>query len=70
MCSDSIFNWGKTVTDDSSLFLCKTLVFLFLPFLNLDAEIRCPPNWYTNLKSALDQPLNLFLPFIHRYQVC
>ena len=39
------------------LFLCKTLVFLFLPFLNLGTQIRGPQNRYTNLKSALDQPL-------------
>ena len=38
------------------LFLCKTLAFLFLPFLNLGAQIRCPQNRYTDLKSALDQP--------------
>ena len=41
------------------LFLCKTLVFLFLPFLNLDTQIRCPQIWYSDLKSALDQPLNI-----------
>ena len=33
------------------------LVFLFLPFLNLVIQISCPQNWYTSLKSALDQPL-------------
>ena len=42
------------------LFLCQTLVFLFLPFLNLGTQ-RCLPNLYTDLiKSALDQPLNFF----------
>ena len=30
---------------------------LLLPFLNLAAQIRCPENCYTDLKSALDQPL-------------
>ena len=29
------------VTNSSFLFLCKTLVFLFLPFLNFGAQIRC-----------------------------
>ena len=33
------------------------LVFLFLPFLNLGTQIRCPQKWYTNLKWALGQPL-------------
>ena len=56
MCSDSIFNLLKRVADGSFLFLCKTLVFLFLPFLNLGVQIRSPQNRYTDLKSALDQP--------------
>ena len=47
----------KRVADCSFLFLCKKLAFLFLPFLNLVAQIRCPQNQYTDLKSALDQPL-------------
>ena len=34
--------------------------FSFRPFLNLGAQITCPQNWCTNLKSALDQPL--FIP--------
>ena len=58
MCSDSIFNLLKRVTDGSFLFLCETLVFLFLTFLNLGAQMRCLQNRYTDLKSALDQPLN------------
>ena len=45
------------VTSGSFLFLCKTLVFLFLPFLNLDPQTRCLVNRYIDLKSALDQPL-------------
>ena len=57
MCCDSIFNVLKRVGDGSFSFLCKTLVFIFLPFLNLGAQIRCPQNRYTDLKSALDQPL-------------
>ena len=57
MYSDSILNLLKRVTDDKFLFLCKALVFLFLPFLNLGTQIRCPQNWYTGLKSALDQLL-------------
>ena len=39
------------------LFLCKTLGFLFLPFLSLCTQIRCPQNGYTDLKLALDQLL-------------
>ena len=39
------------------LFLCRKLVFRFLPFLNLEAQIRCPQNQYTDFKSALDQPM-------------
>ena len=39
------------------VFLCKTLVFLFLPSLNLGTQITCPQNWYTDLKSPLDQSL-------------
>ena len=35
------------------LFLGKMLAFLFLPFWNLCTQIRCPQNWYNNLK--LDQ---------------
>ena len=31
----------------------------FLPSLNLGAQISCPQNQYTDLKSALDQPLTL-----------
>ena len=44
----------KRVTDD---FFYAKKVFLFLPFLNLGTQIRCPQNRYTDLKSALDQPL-------------
>ena len=57
MCFDSILNLLERVTASSFLFLCKVLVFLFLPFLNLGAQIRCPQNWYTNLRLALDQPM-------------
>ena len=39
--------------------LCEKLVFLFLPFSNLGAQIWCPQNWYTDLKLALDQPLEM-----------
>ena len=39
------------------LLSCKTLVFLVLSFLSLVTKIRCPKNRYTDLKSALDQPL-------------
>ena len=47
MCSDSIFNLLKRV-------------FIFLPILNLGAQIRWPQNWYAELKSALlPQPLKV-----------
>ena len=66
MCSSSILNWLKRVKDGSFLFLCKTLVFLVLAFLNLGDQIRCSQNQYTNLKSALDQPLaSIFI-----FQLC
>ena len=58
MYSNSIFSLLKRVTYESFLFSCKTLV-IFLPFLNLDAQIRCAQNQYTDLKLALDQPLSL-----------
>ena len=35
----------------------QNVSFFFLTFLNLGAKIRCPQNRYTDLKSALDQPL-------------
>ena len=35
----------------------QNVTFLFLSFLNLGAQISCPQNRYTDLKSALDQPL-------------
>ena len=54
ICSDSIFNLLKRVTEGSFLFLCKKLVFIFLTFLNLGAQIRCPQNRYSDLKSTLD----------------
>ena len=57
MCSNSIFNLLKRVTDGSFLFLCKTFGLLFLPFLNMGAQISCPKKWYTDLKLALGQPL-------------
>ena len=41
MCSDSIFNLLKRVTEGSLWFLYKTF---FLPFVNLGAQIWCPPN--------------------------
>ena len=48
ICSYLIFNLLKRV-------------FSFLTFLNLGAQIRCTQNWYTNLKSTLDQPLMIML---------
>ena len=55
ICSDSIFNSLKRVTNGSFLFLCKALVFPFLPFLNFGAQIRCPQSWYADFKSSIDQ---------------
>ena len=52
ICSDSIFNLLKRVTEVSFLFLCKKLVLFFVTFLNLGTQIKCPQNWYTDLKSA------------------
>ena len=34
-------------------FIFKGTVFLFLPFLNLGAQIRCPKNRYNDIKSDL-----------------
>ena len=42
MCFDSIFNLLEKVTDNSFLFLCRALVFLFLHFLNSGNKIKCP----------------------------
>ena len=53
----SRFNLLKIVTNGSFLFLWKSLVFLFLPLLNSGVQIRSPQNLYTDLTSALDQPL-------------
>ena len=36
-------NLLQTVTDGSFLFLYKTFIFLFLLFLNLGPQVRCPP---------------------------
>ena len=60
-CSDSIFSLLKRVTDSSFLFSCKTSLFPPLPFLNLRTQIRCPQNPNTDLKSAVEQPLLIFL---------
>ena len=60
-CSDSIFSLLKRVTDSSFLFSCKTSLFPPLPFLNLGTQIRCPQNPNTDLKSAVEQPLLIFL---------
>ena len=35
----------------------QSVTFLFQSFLNFDAQIKCPQNRYTDLKSALDQAL-------------
>ena len=36
---------------------CRAMTRRQFTFLNLGAQISCSQNWYTNLKSALDQPL-------------
>ena len=35
------------------------LVFIFLPFLKLSAQISCPQSQYMDVRSALDQPLTI-----------
>ena len=61
MCSDSVFNLIKRVTDDSFLFSCKMLVCLLLSFFNLGAQIISPQNQYTDLQSPLDQPAPVWI---------
>ena len=39
------------------LIFMQNVSFSFLPFLNLGTQIKYPQNWYTKLKSLLDQPL-------------
>ena len=41
----------------ADFYFLQNVTFLFLSFLNLGAQIRCTLNRYTDLKSALDQPL-------------
>lgn len=55
MCYDSGLNLLKILQMAVLLFLWQALVFLFLPFLILGAQIRCLQNRYTGLKLALDQ---------------
>ena len=55
MCYDSGLNLLKILQMAVFLFLWQALVFLFLPFLILGAQIRCLQNRYTGLKLALDQ---------------
>ena len=57
MCSDSIFNLLKRVTDGSFYFYAKRWLFLFYLTWIWASKFRCPPNWHTDLKSGLDQPL-------------
>ena len=53
------------------LYLLCRRIFLFLPFLNLGAQIRCPQNRYTDLKLALDQPLTALASIYAReMEVC
>ena len=53
MCFESILNLLKRVTDDRVFFHFHARRW-FLHFLNFDSQIRCPQNWYTDLKSTLD----------------
>ena len=57
MCSDTVLNLLKRVTDGSFLFICKKLLFLLLPFLNLGAQIKHHQNRYTDLKQVLELPV-------------
>ena len=56
MCSDSIFILLKELQVAVFYFYARQF-FLFPPFLNLGVQIRCPQNWYINLKLPLDKPL-------------
>ena len=62
LCSDSMFT-TKRVGDGSFSFLWKTLVFFFLHFLNLGAQIRCPQNQYTN--HLMPQIISRSVPALH-----
>ena len=66
MCYDSICPFAKKSCKWHFFILCKTLVFLFPPFLNIGAQVRCPQNWYIDLKPVLDQPLTngIFVQFL------
>ena len=52
-----LFSLLERFTDGSFLLLCDKLFFLFLPFLNLDAQMKCSLTRYTNFQSDLDEPL-------------
>ena len=54
-CYDSFLLFIALNFSDS---ISKMSVFLFLPFLNLGAQIRCPQDRYTNPKSALHEFLH------------
>ena len=61
MCSDSIFSLLKKVTDNGLFIFVQNASFSFSTFFelvhpNLCNQIRCPQNWYTDLRLALDQP--------------
>ena len=50
------------------LISCKTLIFIFLPFLNLGAQIRSPQNRFSVLKSPVDQPMVIVVnPFLANF---
>ena len=58
-------------TESKIMYLLCRRIFLFLPFLNLGAQIRCPQNRYTDLKLALDQPLTALASIYAReMEVC
>ena len=49
------------------LISCKTLI-IFLPFLNLGAQIRSPQNRFSVLKSPVDQPMVIVVnPFLANF---
>ena len=67
---DAIFNLLKRVTNGSFLFLCKMLVFLLLPTLDLGVQIGVPKIRYTDLTSPADQALSAVKSFISRCVEC
>ena len=60
-------NLTKRVANDS-FFNFMQNVFIFLPFLNLGAQIRSPQNRFSVLKSPVDQPMVIVVnPFLANF---